>query len=154
MTELRAGRPEAAAAIWWLDDAGSPLSTGRTRLRGIAQAGVGAVVGTAVLLYLSFTAGIIVLCIASAIAVAALVSPHGLYAALERGTAALGRVIGGLVTWLLMFLIFYGIFVPFHALFRRGRRDAMRRYYEPEAPSYWEEHGRGRNAAGARDRQF
>jgi hypothetical protein len=155
MTELRAGRPEAAAAIWWLEERIEPtVSGGRVRLRGALQAAAGLAVGAAVFLYLSQTAGTIIGCIASVVGLAALVSPHGLFAAFERATAALGQVIGRSVTWLLMFLIFYGIFVPFHLLFRRGQRDAMRRFYEPDAETYWESRELGRSASGLRERQF
>ena len=124
------------------------------RLRGALQAAVGIAVGAVVLLYLSQPAGTIILSIASVVGLAALLSPHGLFAAFERATAALGRVIGRSVTWLLMFLIFYGIFVPFRLLFRRGHRDAMRRFYEPDAETYWETRELGRSASTLRERQF
>ena len=47
------------------------------------------------------------------------------------------RVVGRFLTWILLSWIFYGFFLPFGALFRRGRRDSMKRFYEPEALSYW-----------------
>jgi hypothetical protein len=75
--------------------------------------------------------------IAGVIGLCALVSPLGLYAAIERSFAALGRWTGRALTWLLLPIAFYAFFVPFRALFRRGRRDSMRRYFDAESPSYW-----------------
>ena len=49
----------------------------------------------------------------------------------------LGRALGGAVSWTLLAVIFYTVFLPFGLLFRRGRKDSMKRYYEPTADSYW-----------------
>jgi hypothetical protein len=140
MSEAHRGRPEAAAAIWtWQGSAPTaPAPTaGRVRLRGLAQAAVGAAAGAAILAFASRPLGIVVLSIASAIALAALVSPQGLFAGIERAFAALGHQIGRVLTWILLPAIFYLFFVPFSALFRRGRRDSMKRFFDASAQSYW-----------------
>lgn len=137
------GRPEAAAEIWRWQAAEAPeaLGTGTraraARIRGGLQALAGAAIGAAILVFLSRTAGTIVLSIASLVALCALLSPLGAFAAIERGVAALGRGVGRVLTWLTLPAIFYAFFVPFAALLRRGRRDAMKRYFDPGAASYW-----------------
>jgi hypothetical protein len=75
---------------------------------------------------------------AALLGLAALLSPLGLFAAIERLLAALGARIQRALTWLLLPMIFFLFFVPFRALFRRGRRDSMRRFYDPASPSYWQ----------------
>jgi hypothetical protein len=136
---IGAGRPEAAAAIWSWRPAPPPPrpAPGPIRVRGVLQASVGLAVagGLAWLGYL--LPAIVVGSVASTIALAALLSPLGLFAALEHAFVALGVWIGKAMTWLLLPAIFYGFFVPFGVLFRRGRRDSMRRFFDAEAASYW-----------------
>jgi hypothetical protein len=51
---------------------------------------------------------------------------------------AIGRRIGRALTWLLLVPLFYLFFLPFGLLFRRGRRDRLKRYFDREATTYWE----------------
>jgi hypothetical protein len=113
-------------------------AAGRARRRGILQACAGFGVGAVVLLLASRTAGFLVLAIASSILLAALISPSGLFAGIERLFRALGRALGRVLTWVLLVPLFYLVFLPFGRLLRRGRRDRLKRFYEPDAPSYWE----------------
>jgi hypothetical protein len=92
--------------------------------------------------------------IAAIILAAAITSPAGLYAALERALAALTHATGVGLTWILMSAIFFLVVTPFGLLFRRGRHDAMRRYFEANATTYWTERERGRSASTLRARQF
>jgi hypothetical protein len=151
MTRATAGRPEAAAAIWSWQPAGpSPRpATGPIRLRGVLQAAVGLAVAGAFAWFGYRTPALVVGAIASFVALAALASPLGLFAAIERVIAALGVRIGQALTWILLPAIFYAFFVPFGRLFRRGRRDAMRRFFDREAPSYWTERGAPGTRAGS-----
>jgi hypothetical protein len=48
--------------------------------------------------------------------------------------------------------IFYLLFAPFGELLRRGRRDRLHRYFEPDAESYWEPHMVIRSSS--RERQY
>ena len=159
MPELRSGRAEAAAVIWdWRGEqeqrAPAESRRGRIRLRGALQALAAAAVGTLVLLFLSRIVATVVFTIAGLIFVASLLSPTGLYAAIERGFQALGRLTGRAMTWILMPLMFYLFFLPFGLLFRRGRRDPMKRFYESEASTYWSSRDQGRTGSAARDKQF
>ncbi len=75
-----------------------------------------------------------------------LLSPTGLYAALQRLFAATGRAAGRITTWLVMVPLFYLFFLPFGRLLRRGRRDRLKRSFDRAAGSYWR-----RSAASFRD---
>lgn len=160
MRELRAGRPEAAAVIWTgrAEAASPPAKRGakgpHARLRGLLQGGVGIAFG-ALLVWLGHPRiGTVAASLGALVAVAALVSPTGLFAAIESGFATLGAWTGRALTWLLMPAIFYGFFMPFGLLFRRGRRDAMRGFYESEAPTYWSQRDERRSGSSSRHRQY
>jgi hypothetical protein len=120
------------------------------RRRGLLRALVVGAVGAALLWFWSPLVGRIVLCVASVVALAALVSPLGIYALLERGVGVLAHKTGVLLTWVLMAVIFYGLFTPFGLIFRRGRRDSLRRFSDPALSSYWEASERGRSASASR----
>lgn len=160
MAQQRPGRPEAAAAIWDQgQDAGATGSeTGhdanRVRRRGALQALVGLGVAGAFYAFGYATLAVVVASIASFIGLSALISPLGLFAAIERGFAALGVWVGRGLTWLILPVIFYLVFTPFHLLFRRGRRDAMKRFYEPAAATYWSPRERGRAGSTHHERQY
>jgi len=96
----------------------------------------------------------VILTIASIILLAALISPTGLFAGIERGFDALGHAASRLVTLVLLSAIFYSFFLPFGLLFRRGRRDSMKRFYEPEAHTYWSPRERERESVEALRRKF
>ena len=111
-------------------------------------------VATLVFLFWSRILGAIALTVGAIVLLSAVVSPTGLYAAIERALASLTRVTGLALTWVFMSLVFFLVVTPFGLLFRRGKRDPMRRYYEPDAPSYWSQRALGRSASQMRARQF
>jgi hypothetical protein len=49
----------------------------------------------------------------------------------------LGELLHGVVSPIVFGVIFYGLFTPVGMVMRRFGRDAMKRRYEPEAPTYW-----------------
>ncbi len=143
MRSLSKGRPEAAAVIWDWQGSTRPEGSGpvgRARLRGVLQALMAAGVGVLLLVLGVRLLATVVLALASLLLVSALVSPAGIYAAIERAFRALGRLVGQALSWILLPLIFYGVFLPFGLLFRRGRRDRMKRLFEDGAASYWQPH--------------
>jgi hypothetical protein len=159
MNRSVAGRPEAAAVVWqWATPAslepGADPATSRIRVRGLLQALVGGIVGFGVFRLVSPTVGVVVLGIAGVIGLTALVSPTGLFAGIERMFAALGGLTGKILTWLFLVPLFYGFFLPFGRLMRRGRRDRMRRFLDPSAESYWEHHEGPMAGSGSRKRQY
>ena len=143
MPVQRRGRPEAAAKIWnWrgTDRPESQSSVGRIRLRGALQAAAGAGAGVVFFLLGARVLAAVVWTIAAGLLLSALLSPRGLYAAIDRAFRALGRGVGRALSWLLLPAIFYLVFFPFGRLFRRGRRDRMKRAFDPEADTYWLPH--------------
>ena len=138
----RPGKPRAAMAIWaWreeeLPETRETSAARKIRLRGAIQGGIGLGMAALVYTFLTPVGGWIIATIAGTITLAALISPEGLFAGIEAGFRAAGRVIGRVLTWGLLSSIFYGFFLPFGGLFRRGAKDSMKRFYDPDAPSYW-----------------
>ncbi len=111
------------------------------RRRGVLRAGVVAALGILLLFFWSRTMASVVFGVAGVILLSALLSPLGLYVGLEHFFAALGRVAGRGLAWILFVPIFYLSFLPFGLIFRRGRCDRLKRRYEGETASYWEERG-------------
>ena len=156
--ELRRGRPEAAAIIWnWNRQGdGKPQAerAASARKRGLLQAVAGGSFGLLILLFWSQTLALVVFTVSSIVLLAALVSPMGLYAAIHRLFQTLGNLTGRALTWILLVPIFYLFFLPFGRLMRRGRRDRMRRWMEPEAETYWEAHVGPTASSDSRERQY
>ncbi len=153
MSEPPVGRPEAAAAIWnWRSEMSKRVlpSPARARVRGVLQALSGMSIGALMLFFWSPTVGWVVLSIASVVLLSALVSPTGLFAGIERAFRALGISFGRL----LLAAVFYLFFLPFGALFRRGKNDRMRRFYELDAASYWESPDAARMISTSRQRLY
>lgn len=143
MSQLHAGNPEAARVIWTRQkpDARTTQSTaGEARIGGTIRALISATFGLVVFLFWSQLIGTIVLSLSAIILFSALVSPTGLYRGLQGLFATLGNFTGRVLTWLMLVPLFYLFFLPFGLLMRRGRRDALKRYFEPERDSYWEPH--------------
>jgi hypothetical protein len=142
MTAPRSGSPEASAVIWRWRDAGATAAAQASpgRLRGSLQALAGSVFGLACFLFWSRTVAYLAFGMAALVLFAALLSPGGLYAGIQRLFEKTGRAIGRLMTYLLMTPLFYLFFLPFGKLLRRGRRDRLRRYFDTDAESYWEPH--------------
>lgn len=163
MHETRSGRPEAAAAIWsWQEPSAATeeAASGKIRLRGALQGLAAACVGGAIYHFLPALnphfrmVGIVVLSVASVVFLAATLSPKGVYAVIERMLAAMSRHFGRLLNWLIIPLIFYGFFVPFGVLFRRGKRDALQTFYDDRRESYWSDREGVRTASSNRARQY
>jgi len=157
MHELRASRPEAAAAVWdWraTETARVEPAAGPIRLRGCLRALIGASVGGLVYVYLSPLVGKIVLTVSTLLLLAALLSPTGAYALVERAFAALSRTVGRVLNALILPILFYGVFTPLGAVLRRGKRDALQRFFEPERTTYWSDRSGQRTASTHRTRQY
>jgi hypothetical protein len=141
---LLEGRPQAAAAIWdWRGEqvhGPAQPSMSSVRIKAIVQSLVGFTVGSLIFFFWSRTVGSIALGIASVILFSGLVSPRGLYAGIQSLFEATGNVLGRIMTWVVMVPLFYLFFVPFGRIMRRGRRDQLKCFYEPDASSYWEPH--------------
>ena len=155
--QAQPGRAKAAAAIWdWRGERSQTPAArpSKPRLRGTLQALAGAGIGALIFALLSRIVGTVVMSIATLILLSALLSPAGLYAGIERLFAALGRRVGAALTWIVLPLLFYLVFLPFGMIFRSGRRDPMKRFYEADAESYWSPRKVGRSGSAFHTRQY
>jgi hypothetical protein len=154
MSHLNPGRPEASAVIWAWEEttelSQSGASTSSLRVRGIIQGLVGGSIAGLFWYFGLQTMAMVAGGIAGFLTIVALISPRVAFAAIQRIFQTFGGWVGSGVTWIVLPAIFYGFFLPFGALFRRSRRDTMKRFFEDDKESYWEE----RSEMGARTRQF
>jgi len=157
MHELRASRPEAAAQVWnWRDADGAAAETpkGPIRRRGAIRSLIGGAAGALLFRFVSPLMGEIVLGVSALLLLAALLSPTGAYALVERAFTALSLAVGRALNAILLPALFYGVFTPLGALLRRGKRDALQRFYEPERTTYWSDRTGPRTASAHRTRQY
>jgi hypothetical protein len=75
--------------------------------------------------------------VAAAIAAIALASPLGLYPRLLRGLDLLAHGVGTAVTWALMTVLYYLLFLPVGLLRRAAGKLALTRRADPRLDSYW-----------------
>lgn len=136
---IRHGRREASALIWdFRAETVSPApSASVLRRRGMIRALLPAAFGTLLYVRGFHVSAAIVLGVAALTLLAALGSPTGAYAALERLFERLVNRIVLLSSWLILRVVFYGVFVPLGALLRSGRRDQLQRWNDVARSSYW-----------------
>src|SRR5688572_9518431 len=137
---IAGSRPEAAATVWRWSSAADPDAPRRAataeRRRGVVGGAIGAVAG--LLLWQWRPAmGLAVLAIAALLTLAALVSPLGLFGSIRRALDAFGRAFGLARTWVLMAIVYYGLFLPVGLLLRARGLLRLRKRLDPAAPTYW-----------------
>lgn len=148
-------REAVLATVWpWKTQGSVEESLGRIRLGAVGQGMIGGVVGTVVYYFLSATVGMVAWGISALIALIGLASPTGLYAKISAGFEAFGRLVGTFMSWLLLVPVYYLFFTPFKLLFRRGKKDAMTRWLDPEAETYWITRSEEQPQAESYERQF
>jgi hypothetical protein len=59
--------------------------------------------------------------------------------ALDRIADVCNRIVGALLQWTLLPLVYLLLFVPYRVLFRRGKRDLLTRWADRDAVSYWQD---------------
>lgn len=149
---------EASATIWrWREDerpAVAEVDSGALRRRALVQVTAACVIagGAAWLGHRSLA--IVAGSVASMVLLVVVVSPRRGLAVIERLVERLARAVGWVLNWVLLSLVFFAFFVPFGAICRRGRRDTMRRTFEPDASTYWLERAPVTPPPGARKKQF
>ena len=137
---------QASSVAWsWRDraaraDAARAREAASNRTKGLIGGAIGLAV--AALLYFVFhkgTAAGVVAAIAVVITLTALASPLGAYKTLSRWLDRFAHAVGSAVTWVLMTVLFYLVFLPAGLFLRRklavtlgNNRDADRRL-----PTYW-----------------
>jgi hypothetical protein len=63
--------------------------------------------------------------------------PLTAYSRFEGALNAFGRAVGRLLAWVLLVPVFLVFFWGFGRWRRGGRRDALQRWVDPQASSYW-----------------
>jgi hypothetical protein len=154
----RPGRAEASAIIWqWAKLAASetsPHNYSAQRRRGSLQAAFGVAAG-GLFLWIGWSRlawGVFTT--AALLLMSALLSPGGVYATLDRLARSFAQRLGRILMWSTMVPVFYLFFFPFGTLFRRGRRDRLKRFFQPDAPTYWEPHAGPTAATKSHASQF
>ncbi|HIB66718.1 MAG TPA: hypothetical protein EYO33_16780 [Phycisphaerales bacterium] len=131
---------EVSKVVWpWreADSGESKDRAGKLRQAAVIQGVVGGLIGTGIYTYLSTTVGMVAWSIAGILTLIGLISPTGLYAKVKSGFDAFGRFVGQVMSWTLLVPVYWLFFTPFHWLFRRGKKDSMTRWLEPDASTYW-----------------
>jgi len=94
----------------------------------------------------------VVAAIALVVLALALASPLGAYARLSGWIERFGHGVGTAVTWTLMPLLFYGLFLPVGLALRAGGKLRLTRSPDPSRPSYWSEPPDGQGWGGGPER--
>jgi formate-dependent nitrite reductase membrane component NrfD len=79
----------------------------------------------------------VIAAIAVLIALLALVSPLGAYKTLTRWLDRFAHAVGSAVTWALMTVLFYIVFLPAGLVLRSRKKLGISRGADPRLPTYW-----------------
>ncbi len=159
--EPNRANPNAAALVWdWRGrearQAGADArEAAGARRRGLIGLGVG--LGVAALIHFVLhrpRVALVVAGIAALLALLALVSPRGLYRQAMRGLDLFAHGVGTGVTWILMALLYFLLFLPVGLLLRAGRKLGIAKHYDPKLASYWKEPQARPGTLDAYRRQF
>jgi len=149
---VRQDRQERVArAVWpWREVAARSAeqqsrAAAAARLQGVLHAAVGLVAAGLIYLFWHPTAAAVVAVLATLLLVVALVSPLGAYRRLDHWIARFAHGVGLAVTWLLMPLLYYLLFLPVGLVLRLRGRLRLTRSPEPTRPSYWIPRGQDRH---------
>lgn len=137
-------RAEASSVAWsWRDRAGQAerdraREAAAARIRGVIGGLIGLAVAAAIYYFFRrpVPAGIVA-AIAVVLALIALASPLGLHKKVTRVLQRFAHAVGAAVTWVLMTLLYYLVFLPVGAFLRARRRLGITRAADPSLPTYW-----------------
>jgi VIT1/CCC1 family predicted Fe2+/Mn2+ transporter len=137
-------KAQASSVAWNWRDRAAKAETARVReaaanrVKGLIGGAIGLAV--AALLYFVFhkekTAGVIA-AIAVVVALTALASPLGAYKTLSRWLDRFAHAVGAAVTWVLMTVLFYLVFLPAGLFLRTRGKLAVTKGADRRLPSYW-----------------
>ena len=161
MSEPRVqSRAEASSVAWsWRDRAAGEAAVrvreaAANRRKGLIGGAIGLAI--AALIYFVFdrpVAAVVVAAIAVLIALLALASPLGLYKGLTRVLDRFAHIVGSALTWVLMPILFYLVFLPIGFLLRARGKLAIAKSADPRMPTYWKSTERERTPESYR-KQF
>jgi hypothetical protein len=123
------------------------------------QGWIGGAVGLAVaavfaLLLHRRGAGAVVASVSVLITVIALAAPLTLFRRLRALMELFGHAVGTAVTWVLMTVLFYLLFLPVGLLLRATGKLGFTRFADPRRSSYWTTTGASARAAASYRKQF
>ncbi len=137
-------RAEAASVAWsWRDRAAQAAAARAREARANRVKGlIGGAVGLAVaaLLYVVFhreKMGSFVAGVAVAFALIALISPLGLYKQTLKVLDVFAHAVGTAITWVLMTVLFYLVFLPAGLILRGRKKLGITRGADRTLPTYW-----------------
>lgn len=136
------GPAAVSRVVWpWREAAGDARGADRRSAAAARRgAAVRAAVGLAVAAALAFWKpwlAVVVVAVSLLVLALALVSPLGAYARFEHALGRFAHGVGMAVTWLLMPLLYYLLFLPVGLLLRRGDKLRLTRGPDPAAATYW-----------------
>jgi hypothetical protein len=142
MSDVGSGAAAAAAGAWqWRREPaaeGSSRAAAAARRKGAIGGAIGLLVASA-LYFWRPQAALLVASIAGATTLLALVSPLGGFRRFSLALEAFARAVGLALTWVLMAIAYYLLFLPVGLLLRAGGRLRITRGADARRTSYWEE---------------
>jgi chromate transport protein ChrA len=120
------------------NDSSSPAAAAAARRQGAVGAAVGLTVAAALawLLHRPVSAQVVA-GLSLTVALLALTAPLTLYRRLRGALERLGHWVGTGVTWLLMTVLFYLLFMPAGLIMRAMGKLAFTRFADPAVDTYW-----------------
>ena len=130
---------------WRTRAAGTAARAAAARARALRQASIQGVIGLVAALALGSwwrpLAGYLVAGVTATLTLLAFLAPAA-HARVEQGLKAFGRLVGTALTWILMPVLFYLVFLPTGLLLRARGRLRLTRRPDPALPTYWTEPAR------------
>lgn len=132
---------QPSALVWnWraVEGAGDARAAAAARRQGATGAAVGLGVAAALAWLLHRPVPALVVAVLSlTVALLALAAPLTLYRRLRGALDRFGHWVGTGVTWLLMTVLFYLLFVPVGLIMRAMGKLAFARFADPAVDTYW-----------------
>lgn len=134
--------PSAVAWDWRRRAPGPVADRSREAAAARTRGAIGGAVGlaAAALVYFYFekpAAAAVIAGIAVTIALIAFLFPLTLYRKLNRGLEVFAHGVGTAITWVLMTLLFYLLFLPVGLFLRARGKLAITKRADPKLPTYW-----------------
>ena len=134
--------PSSIAWVWRDRAAGSVEARAREAAANRRKGLTGGLIGLAAAAVVYFllhrpAAAVVIAAIAVLIWLIAMASPLGLYKGLARALDRFAHAVGSAVTWVLMVVLFYVVFLPVGLLLRARHKLAISRHADRRLPTYW-----------------
>ena len=146
---------EASRTIWqWRQSQSTTNPSSQSRKKASIHLVIGAIVASLFFFFDIPRMATVVASISTFTFLLGLLSPNNLFPALQASLQRLGALLALVVTWVSMLPLFFLFFVPFRFLFRQKGKDSMKRFYDPNASTYWKTSSIESNPETTNQRQF